>query len=42
LPPEYATDFQQTRDQMLSLLNRNSGTIVTALIQNRTSATTEE
>jgi len=42
LPQEYATDFKQTRDQLLSLLNRNSGTIVTALVQNRASATTEE
>ena len=42
LPQEYLSDFKQNRDQLLALLNRNSGTIVTALLQERASATTEE
>jgi hypothetical protein len=35
-------EFEQKREQLLALLDRNSGTIVTAFIQNQPVAVTEE
>jgi murein DD-endopeptidase MepM/ murein hydrolase activator NlpD len=42
LPSEFMAEFEQKREQLLALLDRNSGTIVTAFIQNQPVAVTEE
>ena len=42
LPKQYLPDFTHKRNQFLSLLDRNSGTIVTALIQDNPTSLTEE
>jgi len=42
LPVEFMADFEQERNQLLALLDRSSGTVVTAFVQKQALAAAEE